>query len=91
MAIVQNDYAAYLKTSDGEIPLRDLDAHEEIGSLSEDNMDTISIINAIFRSAGYNTLLFNFIEWNIDSATGNVGVNKNNVITDFISSDSFID
>ena len=36
MAIVQNDYAAYLKTSDGEIPLRDLDAHEEIGSLSEE-------------------------------------------------------
>ena len=63
----------------------------QVGSLSEDNMDTISIINAIFRSAGYNTLSFNFIEGNIDSATGNVGVNKNNVITDFISSDSFID
>ena len=36
MAIVENDYAAYLKTSDGEIPLRDLDAQEKIGSLSED-------------------------------------------------------
>ena len=34
MAIVENDYAAYLKTSDGEIPLRDLDAQEKIGSLS---------------------------------------------------------
>lgn len=36
MAIVENDYAAYLKTSDGEMPLRDLDAQEKIGSLSED-------------------------------------------------------
>ena len=36
MAIVENDYAAYLKTSDGEIPLRDLDAQEKISSLSDD-------------------------------------------------------
>ena len=36
MAIVENDYAAYLKTSDGEIPLRDLDAQKKISSLSEE-------------------------------------------------------
>lgn len=41
MAIVENDYAAYLKTPDGEIPLRDLDAQEKIGSLSED-LDTLA-------------------------------------------------
>ncbi len=63
----------------------------QIGSLSDENNDIVSIINAIFRAAGYNTLSFNFIEGTIDSATGNVGVSKNNVITDFISSDSFAD
>lgn len=61
----------------------------QVGSLSEDNMDTISIINAIFRSAGYNALTFDFVEGIIDSANGNVSISKNNAITDFISSDSF--
>lgn len=39
MAIVRNDYAAYLKTLQGEIPLRDLDAQEKIDSLSEEISD----------------------------------------------------
>lgn len=43
MAIVENDYAAYLKTSDGEIPLRDLDAQEKIGSLSEDTNEEMQL------------------------------------------------
>lgn len=43
MAIVENDYAAYLKTSDGEIPLRDLDAQEKIDSLSEDIINNLGI------------------------------------------------
>lgn len=44
MAIVENDYAAYLKTSDGEIPLRDLDAQKKISSLSE---DLVQVENAL--------------------------------------------
>lgn len=36
MAVIKNDYAAYIQTPDGEVPLRDLDAQEKIGSLSED-------------------------------------------------------
>lgn len=36
MAVIENDYAAYIQTPDGEVPLRDLDAQEKIGSLSED-------------------------------------------------------
>lgn len=49
MAIVENDYAAYLKTSDGEIPLRDLDAQKEISSLSEEvkNIDYIVFYDKI--------------------------------------------
>lgn len=36
MAVLENDYAAYIQTEAGEVPLRDLDAQEKIGSLSED-------------------------------------------------------
>lgn len=48
MAIVQNDYAAYLKTSQGEIPLRDLDAQEKISSLSEDMVNKRNVTNIKF-------------------------------------------
>ena len=50
MAIVENDYAAYLKTSDGEMPLRDLDAQEKIGSLSEDIADIESVGFDVYKS-----------------------------------------
>lgn len=43
MAIVENDYAAYLKTSDGEIPLRDLDAQKKISSLSEEKANQADV------------------------------------------------
>lgn len=36
MAVLENDYAAYIQTADGEVPLCDLDAQEKIDSLSED-------------------------------------------------------
>lgn len=39
MAVVENDYAAYIQTPNGEVPLRDLDAQEKIGSLSEELED----------------------------------------------------
>lgn len=41
MAVIENDYAAYIQTPDGEVPLRDLDAQEKIGSLSEDSAPPI--------------------------------------------------
>lgn len=41
MAVIENDYAAYIQTPDGEVPLRDLDAQEKIGSLSEDSAPSI--------------------------------------------------
>lgn len=41
MAVIENDYAAYIQTPDGEVPLRDLDAQEKISSLSDDSAPPI--------------------------------------------------
>lgn len=61
---------------------------QQISLLSQDTGDIISIIKAIFYAAGYNILSFNFTEGVIDSATGNVGISKDNIITDFINLNS---
>lgn len=34
MAVIENDYAAYIQTAAGEVPLRDLDAQEKIEKIS---------------------------------------------------------
>lgn len=63
---------------------------KQIGSLSEDIGDIPQSLNSIFKSAGFEVLELEWMEGVIDSATGNVGVNKNNAITDFTSLESFI-
>lgn len=63
----------------------------QASKLSGENKDIIAIVKSMIKSAGYNALTFDFVEGIIDSANGNVGVSKNNAITDFISSDSFGD
>lgn len=45
MAILENDYAAYIQTPEGEVPLRDLDAQEKISSLSEDSYNTSKLLD----------------------------------------------
>lgn len=62
----------------------------QVGSLSEDIGDIPQSLNSIFKSAGFEVLELEWMEGVIDSATGNVGVNKNNAITDFTSLESFI-
>lgn len=41
MAVIENDYAAYIQTPDGEVPIRDLDAQKKIDSLSEEIADNL--------------------------------------------------
>ena len=62
----------------------------QVSSLSEDIGDIPQSLNSIFKSAGFEVLELEWMEGVIDSATGNVGVNKNNAITDFTSLESFI-
>lgn len=80
MAIVQNDYAAYLKTSDGEIPLRDLDAHEEISSLSEE-IDLLS--------TGFYNLHPKYYSGGIDKTNGSFIDNKNLKRTEKLNLDNY--
>lgn len=39
MAIVDNDYAAYIHTPNGEVPLRDLDAQEKISKITQETLE----------------------------------------------------
>ena len=39
MAIVENDYAAYVQTPNGEYPIRDLDAQEKISKIPQETLE----------------------------------------------------
>ena len=39
MAVVENDYAAYIQTPNGEVPLRDLDAQEKISKITQETLE----------------------------------------------------
>src|SRR5699024_4352651 len=39
MAIIENDYAAYVQTPNGEYPIRDLDAQEKISKIPQETLE----------------------------------------------------
>lgn len=85
MAIVENDYAAYLKTSDGEIPLRDLDAQEKVGSLSSD-IGNISNLKKI-KSKYFLNKRINISNGKLEHANGKISIidyyNADNIKIEF--------
>ena len=62
MAIVENDYAAYVQTPNGEYPIRDLDAQEKISKIPQETLEkSIENYYAMRRTGKvYQTKLWKF-------------------------------
>lgn len=62
MAIIANDYAAYISTALGEYPLRDLSAHEELEKIPQTTLETAIKNYYAMRRTGkvYQTKLWKF-------------------------------
>lgn len=62
MAVVENDYAAYIQTPNGEVPLRDLDAQEKISKITQETLEkSIENYYAMRRTGKvYQTKLWKF-------------------------------
>lgn len=62
MAVVENDYAAYISTPSGEVPLRDLDAQEKISKITQETLEkSIENYYAMRRTGKvYQTKLWKF-------------------------------
>lgn len=62
MAIIENDYAAYVQTPNGEYPIRDLDAQEKISKIPQETLEkSIENYYAMRRTGKvYQTKLWKF-------------------------------
>ena len=62
MAIIENDYAAYVQTPNGEYPIRDLDAQEKISKIPQETLEkSIENYYAMRRTGKvYQTKLWRF-------------------------------
>ena len=62
MAIIENDYAAYVQTPNGEYPIRDLDAQEKISKIPQETLEkSIENYYALRRTGKiYQTKLWKF-------------------------------